>query len=267
MKISIVTISFNQARFLQDCIDSVARQEGPFEHIIVDPGSTDGSRDVIAANHSHFSRCVLEPDKGPADGLNNGFRHATGEIYYYLNADDVLFAGAFTEARAFLRANPAIDVVSGNGYIIDEAGRRGRQVWSDRVTRHGLAHGGSILIQPATFIRREAFLRTNGFNPDNRSSWDGELVVDLFLTGSRFGRVERYWAGFRLHGDSITGSARLEEQMRHWAFRRHKRVLGRPPGWGYPAIARYYRVRRVALRPAAIMERLRHGAVFGARRK
>ena len=115
MKISIVTISFNQARFLQDCIDSVARQEGPFEHIIVDPGSTDGSRDVIAANHSHFSRCVLEPDKGPADGLNNGFRHATGEIYYYLNADDVLFAGAFAEARAYLRANPAIDVVSGNG--------------------------------------------------------------------------------------------------------------------------------------------------------
>lgn len=70
MKVSVVTISYNQAKFFPACIKSVAAQEGPYEHIIVDPGSTDGSREIIEANRSHFSNIILEKDDGPADGLN-----------------------------------------------------------------------------------------------------------------------------------------------------------------------------------------------------
>jgi Glycosyltransferases involved in cell wall biogenesis len=83
MKISVVTISYNQAPFLEACLDSVARQTGSWEHIIVDPGSTDGSREIIARRSSQFSHVIFNPDNGPADGLNRGFARASGDIYYY----------------------------------------------------------------------------------------------------------------------------------------------------------------------------------------
>ena len=64
------------------------------EYIVVDPGSTDGSRDLIRAYAERIDHVVFEKDDGAAEGLNNGFRHATGELFGFLNADDVLFPGA-----------------------------------------------------------------------------------------------------------------------------------------------------------------------------
>src|ERR1017187_7879988 len=71
MKLGIVTISYNQAGYLQEAIDSVALADlSRLVYVIVDPGSTDGSRDVITRNRHRFPRAILEPDNGPADGLN-----------------------------------------------------------------------------------------------------------------------------------------------------------------------------------------------------
>jgi glycosyltransferase involved in cell wall biosynthesis len=78
-KISIVTISYNQAGFIAECIESVLAQDyHNFEYIIVDPGSTDGSREIIARYSDRISLIVLDPDNGPADGLNKGFSLAFG---------------------------------------------------------------------------------------------------------------------------------------------------------------------------------------------
>ncbi len=92
MKVSIVTISFNQAEFLERAMRSVLTQDYPdVEYIVVDPGSTDGSRALITAQGSRI-KAILEKDNGPADGLNKGFASATGEIFGYINADDALTA-------------------------------------------------------------------------------------------------------------------------------------------------------------------------------
>ena len=96
MKISIVTISFNQAKYLQQCIDSILGQTHcDLEYIVVDPGSTDGSRALIESYGNKIIK-VFAPDKGPADGLNQGFKHATGQIYGFINSDDYLLPGALT---------------------------------------------------------------------------------------------------------------------------------------------------------------------------
>ena len=267
MKISVVTISFNQARYLRACIASVAQQGGDWEHIIVDPGSTDGSREIIEANRHCFAQFVLEPDRGPADGLNKGFERATGDVVYYLNADDIILPDTFDEARAFLTERPWIDVVSGHGYVIDESGQSKRPLWSDQVSRLGLAHGGSILIQPATFIRKSAFDRTKGFNPENRSNWDSELVLDLFLSGSRFAICERHWAGYRIHDQSITGTAKLDDRIRDWSRRKYELLMGRPIGWDTSALTQFFRLKRALRRPEAIIARLAGERVYGGRKK
>ena len=91
MKVSIVTISFNQARFLRRAITSVLSQDYPdIEYIVVDPGSTDGSREIINAYGPRLASVIFDPDDGPADGLNRGFQLATGDVLAYINADDAL---------------------------------------------------------------------------------------------------------------------------------------------------------------------------------
>ena len=94
MRISIVTLSYNQRTFLREAIDSVLQQDHPdLEYIVVDPGSTDGSREFIRSYGEQVAQVVFEPDQGAADGLNKGFSRATGEVFGFLNADDYLLPG------------------------------------------------------------------------------------------------------------------------------------------------------------------------------
>ena len=93
MKISIVTVSFNQADYLEQAIRSVVEQDySDIEYIVVDAGSTDGSREII--ERDRIATVVFEPDREPADGLNKGFARATGDIFGYINADDAYLPGA-----------------------------------------------------------------------------------------------------------------------------------------------------------------------------
>src|SRR5208337_2217771 len=100
---------------------------------VVDPGSTDGSRDLIKQYESRITRVILEPDKGPPDGLTKGFAAATGEICGFLNSDDVLYPGAISSAVKYLSEHPAVDIVSGAANVIGPDDRILRRVYSDRM--------------------------------------------------------------------------------------------------------------------------------------
>lgn len=228
--ISIVTISMNQGRFLPTAVDSVLSQRDvDLEYVIVDAGSTDGSREYLATLDDHRITIVLEPDHGPADGLNKGVRHTTGSIIGYLNADDIYLSGALSSANEVLQANADNDVVYADGWIIDE---------DDRIIRHfestqwGLRRylcGGVNVLQQSTFFRRVAFDRTSGFNAFNTTCWDGELLVDLALAGATFRHISADWSAFRLHHGGISGSGRLEVQYEEDQRRFVARALGRGP--------------------------------------
>jgi glycosyltransferase involved in cell wall biosynthesis len=205
MKISLVTISFNQDRYLEQALRSVLEQDYPdLEYIVVDPGSSDGSRDIIERYRTRLAQVVFEPDQGPADGLNKGFARATGDILGYLNSDDLLLPGALAGVAAAFRAHPGADMVYGHGYVMDSEGRVLGRCRSDRYSLRRAAYGNSIIMQQASFWRREAFESIGGFNSANRLSWDGEFWMDLALAGRRLVRVNEYWACFRTHDASIT---------------------------------------------------------------
>jgi glycosyltransferase involved in cell wall biosynthesis len=263
LKFSIVTISFNQCEFLERTIKSVIDQKGiEIEYIIVDPGSTDGSRDLIESYRSHFAHVILEKDAGPADGLNRGFALATGDVYGFLNSDDTLEAGALADVATWFEQHQDIDVVSGHAWVTDRNDYRLRRVWSDRFERLPVAYGAAIQIQPSSFIRRNAYLATAGFNVENRSSWDGELLVDLYLSGSRFGIIEKFLSCYRLHAVSITNSGALESAMKEWSARRFKMLMGRERARTDGLIGMALRGAKHARRPIALVERLRHGPVY-----
>jgi glycosyltransferase involved in cell wall biosynthesis len=232
VKISLVTISFNQAGFLPTAIESVLGQDYPqLEYIVVDAGSTDGSRDIIKRYGDRISHTVFEPDQGPADGLNKGFTRATGQILGYLNSDDVLLPGALSRVAASFRIFPLADVIYGHGYIIGAGGQRLARFRSDRFSLRRSAYGNSIIMQQAAFWRREAFEQVGGFNLANRLSWDGEFWIDLALAKKRFQRVNEYWACFRQHEESIThkfhGGSELSPFGREQR-RLFEKAMGRP---------------------------------------
>ena len=123
VKISIVTLSFNQRAFLQEAMDSVLSQGYPdLEYIVVDPGSSDGSRELIRSYGDRITHTIFEPDRGAADGLNKGFARATGDVFGFLNADDILFPGSLKHVAQFFESHPDCDMAMGDGYKIDGRG-------------------------------------------------------------------------------------------------------------------------------------------------
>jgi glycosyltransferase involved in cell wall biosynthesis len=261
-RLSVVTISCNQAAFLPECIASVGAQKtADVEYILVDPGSTDGSREIARAAGTVIDRCIFAPDAGPADGLNKGFAAAQGEVFCYVNADDMVLPGAFAEALAWLDEHPGAAMVAGDGVLVDAAGAPLRRLGSDRARPLRMAFGGGLLIQPATFLRASAFRAAGGFNPANRIAWDGELAVEILRAGGRIGRSHRLWAAMRLHAGSITGRAPHRAARAEWAARRRTR-LGYD--WPMPAVRTleaWFRLERVLRAPSRLSDRLRTGRV------
>jgi glycosyltransferase involved in cell wall biosynthesis len=227
-RVSIVTISFNQAEFLERAIRSVVEQDYPdVEYIVVDPGSTDGSREIIEKYRSRISKVILEPDSGPSNGLNKGFATATGEIFGYINADDAYLPGALTKAVAAFESRPKTDVIYGHSYIVDRAGRLVRRSRSVHFNLRLYAYGGCIIMQQSSFFRRQAFEKTGGFNESNRTSWDAELFVDLALNGGRFAMVDDYWSLYAIYPGSITSSVKHNQQYEADRARMFQAITGR----------------------------------------
>lgn len=267
-RVSIVTISFNQAKFIERTIQSVLAQDySDIEYIVVDPGSTDGSREIIEKYRSRISKIILKPDRGAADGLNNGFAEATGDILGFLNSDDLLLSGSLSSVVQFFEEKKDIDVVSGQSDLIGPDDCFLRRLYSDRMSIHRCIYGGVILIQQSTFFRREIFERVGGFRVENKMYWDGELFLDMARAGGKFAAVDNCWSAFRIHPQSITGSKSTIQLGNQTRIEMFSRVMGRNPGKVDQLLYFVYRILRHILNPIDTWERILRGPVFGRRLK
>lgn len=208
--LSIVTISFNQAAFLRQALESVLSQKSEdVEYIVVDAGSTDGSRAILEDHRSAIDHLVLEPDDGPADGLNKGFARARGRYGYFINADDFLLPAAVEKLRRRWQESPDADVIFCAAWMVDTAGGPLREMVPTRISRSTLREGSVTIVQQGISFRLDTFRQTRGFNVQNHTCWDEELVIDLICAGARprvfFDRI----GAFRIHAAGI--SARSED--------------------------------------------------------
>jgi glycosyltransferase involved in cell wall biosynthesis len=247
--ISIVTVSFNQRAYLQEAIESVVGQNYPsLEYIVVDPGSTDGSRELIEHYRDRIAHVVFEKDRSAADGLNKGFSFATGDVFGFLNSDDVLLPGSLQRIADFFQQHPECDMAFGNGFILDEKGIRVRHLKARGYTLRRYFHDGARWLQQSTFFRREAFLRSPGFNLLNRTCWDGELFANMRKLGAKAGYIEADLGGFRIHTDSISGSGRSLAAYREDWKRMFRDAYGRDWGLSDTFWKTLYRVEALATR-------------------
>jgi len=212
LKISVVTISFNQVKYLRECINSVLSQDyKDIEYIIVDPGSTDGSREIIESYGDRIFK-VFEKDDGPADGLNKGFGRASGDIFYFINSDDFVEPGSFSKIVDTFSRQPAADVVIAGGSLINGQGVAIKNFYPSKITARGYVNGAVTLFQQGMFFRSELFRKVGGFNKLNSTCWDGELLLRFVMNNARFVRLMQKVAVFRMYPESITGSQRFAAQ-------------------------------------------------------
>jgi len=215
LTLGIVTISYNQAPYLAEAIESVQlRDPDRLRYVIVDPGSTDGSREIIDRYKDRFSAMVLTPDRGPADGLNRGFECCHADVYGFLNADDRFPPGVLDWVLDYFEQNPEVDMIMGALRIIDKAGNRARRQGSTawKFSSQNFLDRVCAIVQQSTFFRKSAWDKVSGFNINNATCWDSELFVDMDLAGARTHQVLRVLGEFRIYPDSITGSQRLKER-------------------------------------------------------
>lgn len=152
--VSIVTPSFNQRRYIEQMLQSVGQQDYPqIEHIVIDGGSTDGTVELLEAAGNNLT-WISEPDNGQAAAINKGFLLAKGEIFGWLNCDDLYTCGAIRTVVEYFVAHKQAMLLFGDALAIDAKGHSyGLRKNVGPCTFRTLVHSGDFIVQPATFWR------------------------------------------------------------------------------------------------------------------
>ena len=253
-KISIVTPSFNQGKFLEETIQSVLGQGYPdLEYIIIDGGSSDNSVEIIRKYQESLAYWVSEPDGGQTQAINKGLKRATGEIIAYLNSDDFYLPGSLQKVADFFSANPDVGLVYGDCNIIDEEGTvvlRKRELQFDYTM--GCMIGFGVLIpQPSAFIKRETFQKVGYFNEEFQNAMDAEYWFRV-ARAAKIRHIPASLSSFRIHGDSKTTSLkkganpRFRQEIQRLVEKSYEtlwisKII--PFRWSYP-LRRLYRLKR-----------------------
>jgi glycosyltransferase involved in cell wall biosynthesis len=214
--VTIVTPSFNQARYLERTIRSILEQDYPhIEYFVMDGGSTDGSLDILQKYTDRIAGWVSEADKGQTDAINKGFARASGEILAWLNSDDTYNPGAVAAAVRFLHENPQVGLVYADANFIDEDDRILGRFPAAQTDYARLRRGYVHIPQQAAFWRADLWRQVAPLDPSFYFAMDYDLWVRL----ARLSEV-RYlpgpvWANFRLHstGKTIAADDRCWPEM------------------------------------------------------
>ncbi|MEA2007832.1 MAG: glycosyltransferase family 2 protein [Chloroflexota bacterium] len=199
--VSIITPSYNQARFLEATLQSVLRQDYPnVEYIVVDGASTDGSAEIIKRYANRLAWWVSEPDQGQADAINKGFRRASGDIVAWLNSDDLYLPGAISEAVEVFQAHPEAGMVFGDAVSADAEGRLLNHLPAGDLGLPDLLRF-QIITQPAVFMRRSVLEKVNYLDPSYHFFLDHHLWIRMAREAEIVHRA-RTWAVSRYHADA-----------------------------------------------------------------
>ncbi len=198
-KISIVTPSFNQGRFLETTICSILDQNYPnLEYIVMDGGSTDNSVEILRKYEKHFAYWQSEKDRGQNHALTEGFKHATGEIFAYLNSDDIYLPWTLATIANIFTHTPNVEwLTSRTTLVIDAANEpimanhaiaHTRRRFYKGMTLGNVKESSGWIQQEATFWRRGLWGKAGA-----------RMEESLYLAGDF-----ELWARFYQHAELVT---------------------------------------------------------------
>jgi glycosyltransferase involved in cell wall biosynthesis len=210
-KITVVTPSYNQAKYLEETLRSVLSQRDQIhEYFVLDGGSNDGSAELIKRYAEQAGGGIdywhSQKDKGQSDAIHQGFQRATGDYIAWLNSDDVYLPGALRRVREALERNPTWDVLTGYHVRMDGDSRVISQHRIPGESRAMLRWGVHHTAQQTCFFRKSLYDKVGGLDLKLHCAMDTELWIRMLDAGSTWGHLPHYLAGFRQH-ETAKGSA------------------------------------------------------------
>ncbi|MDP2966076.1 MAG: glycosyltransferase family 2 protein [Pelolinea sp.] len=203
--VTIITPSFNQAKFLSATYKSVISQSYPnIEYFIVDGGSTDGSVELIrewaTSAKNRLNWWVSEKDNGQAEAINKGFSRSNGEIVAWLNSDDLYMKGAVEKAVNAFQTNPDVGLIFSNVFSIDADGNL---INAMRYREWGLNDlmAFNIIGQPGVFMRKEALDAVGNLDPVYHYLLDHQLWLRIAVR-YKIKYVDDFFAAARFHSEA-----------------------------------------------------------------
>ncbi len=179
MKVSIITVVYNGAEHIRDCVDSVLEQTYPdLEYIIVDGQSTDGTADLVRSYGTKIAKFISEPDRGLYDAMNKGIGLATGDVIGLLNADDFYRHARVIENMVATFTRTGSDAVYGDMLYVDRHDTsRLTRYWRSGWYRPNAFLWGWMPGHLSFFAKRRLYEQYGGFRLDLKSAADYELLL------------------------------------------------------------------------------------------
>lgn len=204
--ISIITPCLNRVQFIHVAIESaLAQNYGPFEHIIMDGGSTDGTLDLLAS-YPHL-RVISAPDQGVYDALNKGIALARGEIIAQLNTDDVLEQGIFGSIADLSIQNPTADAVCGGARVFENHPTGEQTIKEyDSISEAELPYRATIGVPifNAWFFRKSVFDRIGRYSLEYPLIADRDFLIRCYLGKIKVIQAHKIAYHYLQHSGSLT---------------------------------------------------------------
>ena len=221
-KISVVIPSYNQAAYLEACLESVfAQQYENTEVVLLDGGSTDGSLQIIQKYAKRFAYWQSQPDGGQASAISIGFSYATGDLLTWLNSDDILLPEAFRRTAQAYAGTPSADVFYGDHLVVDTAGTVVERYKHPRFYSKVAWLTAPYICQPGTIFTRRIWEKVGGVDTKMHCAFDYDLWYRFMAAGARFEHVGGVVAGFRVHPAS-KGKTWVERYKKEHAILRSR---------------------------------------------
>jgi glycosyltransferase involved in cell wall biosynthesis len=255
-RISVVTPSYNQARFVEQTIRSVLLQNYPdLEYVVIDGGSTDGSVEIIKKYESHLAHWESEKDRGQSHAINKGFARSTGEIICWLNSDDYFLPGTLRLVAETLAQGTGNFALVGNCVQVYTDGRtpvegKGRYEGFARLLQFWK---GYRMHQPSIFWRREVFERVGYLDESQHFTMDFDYWVRI-ARHFDFVTVDRALSCATYHDEAKTGDnfARYYREM----------MLHAPRYWPPPPSLAHYQLKLSMFAHVTVLPRARRAAAL-----
>lgn len=206
-KISIVMPSFNHSQYIEKSILSVLNQGYPnLEFIIIDGGSIDGTVEIIKKYSKYIHYWISEKDYGQSDALNKGFQKASGQIYGWLNSDDLYLPQTFFHIiDAFLKNNNKL-LIFGDWLTIDENDKIIDLNHAFNFNLNHFKYEGFHLNSQSMLWKSELHKKFSGYNLNFYNTMDYQMILEFGIIAEKnFLRIDKVFGAFRRHELQKTG--------------------------------------------------------------